>query len=289
MPSTIEDIILNHDRRGIGALRPHLPADYCARAARYALEHTGPVIITTGFYILMSDAPETDGPPGAFAIGNALRELGCSVVYAADAPMAGMMADWLAERNDFSPVIDYPVSPDPDANAGFAANIIAQHSPALLISIERCAPDADGIYRNMRGRDISPQTARIDRLFQQGIPSIGIGDGGNEIGMGNLAGVVAASEQLPNHPAVTPCDRLIAASTSNWGGYGLVAALSLDAGRNLLPDLATDAACIRFLVDAGAVSGVSGERDYLVDEFTLDENAAVLRALHDYVNSRVAG
>ncbi len=289
MPTTIEDIILNHDRRGIGALRPHLPADFCARAAQYALAHPGPVVIVTGFYILMSDAPETDGPPGAFAIGNALRALGRRAIYAADAPMAGMMASWLAESGDPSPVIDFPITDDADANARFAAGIIAEHAPALLVAIERCAPDAAGVYRNMRARDISPQTARIDRLFELGLPSIGIGDGGNEIGMGNLADVVAASAQLPDHPAVTRCDRLVAASASNWGGYGLVAALSLAAGRNLLPAAAADAASIRYLVDAGAVSGVSGAHDYLVDEFTLEENAAVLQELHDYVNSRLPG
>ena len=289
MPATItiEDIILNHDRRGISALRPHLPADFCGQAAEYALANSGPVVIVTGFYILMSDAPETDGPPGAFAIGSAFRSLGRSVIYVADAPMTEMMSSWLARAGDLSPVIDFPISDDADANTQFAAGIIAEHSPALLVSIERCAPDGDGVYRNMRGRDISPQTARIDRLFGHGIPSIGIGDGGNEIGMGNLVEAVATAAQLPDNPAVTRCDHLIAASTSNWGGYGLAAALSLSAKRNLLPDIDADAACIRYLVDAGAVSGVSGEHDYLVDEFTLDENAAVLQELHDYVNARL--
>ena len=68
----------------------------------------------------------------------------------------------------------------------------------------------------------------------------------------------------------------------------MVAALSLEVGRNLLPDVDTDADCIRFLVDSGAVSGVSGEHDYLVDEFTLEENAAVLTELHELVDSRLA-
>lgn len=287
MPQTIEDIILNHDRRGINALRPHLPDDFCTQAAQYLLEHPGPVIIVTGFYILMSDAPETDGPPGAFAIGNALRELGNPVCYAADEPMAYMMASWVTRQRDPSPIIRYPIIDDPHINEHFVRETITEREPALLISIERCSPDADGIYRNMRGRDISPQTARIDHLFTQGLPSIGIGDGGNEIGMGNLQEVIAAADQLPDHPAVVGCDRLIAASTSNWGGYGLVAALSLLVGRNLLPDIETDADCIRFLVDSGAVTGVTGEHDYLVDEFTLEENAAVLQELHDYVNDRL--
>ena len=288
MTRTIEDIVLDHDRRGIGALRPHVPDDFCSRAARYILQHPGPVVITTGFYILMSDAPETDGPPGAFAIGDAVRGLGHPVIYVADVPVAGMMASWLGRAGDSSRVIDFPISDDAPANEASAAAIVDEFAPALMISIERCSPDAAGIYRNMRSRDISPQTARIDRLFGMGMPSIGIGDGGNEIGMGNLADVVAGADQLPDNPAVVGCDHLVISSTSNWGGYGLVAALSLEVGRNLLPDVDTDADCIRFLVDAGAVSGVSGEHDYLVDEFTLDENAAVLAELHELVNSRLA-
>jgi hypothetical protein len=287
MTRTIEDIVLDHDRRGIGALRPHLPEDFCGQAARYVLDHPGPVIITTGFYILMSDAPETDGPPGSFAIGNAVRSLGHPVVHLADAPVAGIMSSWLGHCGDPSRVVDFPISADPADNDEFVAGVATEFQPALVISIERCSPDADGIYRNMRGRDISPQTARVDRLFGLGLPSVGIGDGGNEIGMGNLADIVAKADQLPDHPAVVGCDRLIISSTSNWGGYGLVAALSLEVGRNLLPDVDTDADCIRFLVDAGAVSGVSGEHDYLVDEFTLEENAAVLVELHDLVNSRL--
>ncbi len=73
---SIEDIILDHDKRGVAALRPYLPVDFCTRAAEYVLENSGHVVITTGFYILMSGSAETDGPPGALAIGNALQTLG---------------------------------------------------------------------------------------------------------------------------------------------------------------------------------------------------------------------
>ena len=285
---TIEDIILNHDRRGINALRPHLPEDFCTQAAQYLLEHPGPVIIATGFYIIMSDAPETDGPPGAFAIGDAIRALGHPVAYAADNPVAGMIASWLSQQGDPSPVIDFPITGDAAQNYQTARDAVAQHEPSLVISIERCAPDAHGAYRNMRGIDISDKTARIDRLFELGIPSIGIGDGGNEIGMGNLLEVVESADLLPDYPAITTCNHLIASSTSNWGGYGLVAALSVAVGRNLLPNVDTDTACIRYLVDSGAVTGVTGAHDYLVDEFTLEENAAVLQELHDLVNEQLS-
>ena len=66
---TIEDLILSNDQRGISELRDLVPADYCTRAAKLVLDNTGTVLITTGFYILSAGAPETDGPPGAIAIG----------------------------------------------------------------------------------------------------------------------------------------------------------------------------------------------------------------------------
>ena len=38
----------------------------------------------TGFYILAAEAAETDGPPGAIVIGNALQSIGYEVVYVTD-------------------------------------------------------------------------------------------------------------------------------------------------------------------------------------------------------------
>ena len=56
-----------------------------------------------------------------------------------------------------------------------------------VIAIERCGPSPDGTPRNMRGRDLSEYTAPLDRLFSAGPwQTIGIGDGGNELGMGSV-------------------------------------------------------------------------------------------------------
>ncbi|MEE8420203.1 MAG: glutamate cyclase domain-containing protein, partial [Dehalococcoidales bacterium] len=82
---SIEDIILNHDCRGISALRPFLPSSFCEDAARFILEKSGTghktALITTGFFILSAKAPETDGPPGTIALARALRQLGFKVIY----------------------------------------------------------------------------------------------------------------------------------------------------------------------------------------------------------------
>ena len=274
-PRSIEDTILENDMRGVSELRSHLPPDFCTQAAQYILDNLGDVVIVTGFYILSAGQHETDGPPGAIAIGNALAALGRTVTYVSDLHTTPMLRDWLGEGVR---VVDFPIG-DIDSSREAAAKILSQLKPGLLISIERCGRTKDEKYLNMRAADITRYTARLDYLFERGIPSVGIGDGGNEIGMGNLAEVIPGVDRLPDDPAIAKVDRLVLASVSNWGGYGLVAALSQLVGRGLLPTTDEDERLIRRMVDAGAVDGTSGENKYYVDNFTLEQNAGVLRRL----------
>jgi hypothetical protein len=279
MSPTIEDIILSHDQRGVSALRPHLSADFCTQAAQYIIDHPGGVLIATGFYILSAGRHETDGPPGAIAIGNALQALGRRVSYVSDVHTTAMLRDWLGSKAE---VIDFPIA-DVETSRRIANDILGRANPDLVISIERCGRTRDDAYLNMRSADITPHTARLDYMFESGIPSIGIGDGGNEIGMGNLAEIIPAVDRLPKDPAVTKVDRLIIASVSNWGGYGLVAALSRLTGRNLLPSVEEETQLIRRMVETGAVDGTSGENKYYVDNFTLEQNGELLAQLHRLV------
>lgn len=278
---TIEDIILSEDKRGVSELRPFLPADFCEQAARYVLDHPGRVAIVTGFYILTAGQHETDGPPGAIALGGALQELGSQVTYVTDRHTAPMMRKWLGDR---AGVVDFPIAGE-DESRQAAGQLLDKLQPNLLVTIERCGRNASDRYLNMLSRDITEYTARLDYLFEHDIPSVGIGDGGNEIGMGNLVEHIPPVDRLPNEPATSTVDRLVIASVSNWGGYGLVAAISRMVGRNLLPSIEEDARLITEMVDDGAVDGGSGLNRYYVDNFTLDENAELLRLLHERVEA----
>ena len=59
------------------------------------------------------------------------------------------------------------------------------------------------------------------------ITSIGIGDGGNEVGMGKILALVESSQiaNAADIACVIPTDHLHVASVSNWGGYALAAAV----------------------------------------------------------------
>lgn len=274
---TIEDLILADDGRGISALRPHLPSEYCIDTARFVLDRPGPVLIATGFYILSGRAVETDGPPGAVALGNAFESLGHTVAYVTDANGTGVVR---SAAGPDAHILAYPVG-DFDASEQGARDVLAAYQPSLMLSIERCAPSADGVYRNMRGADITPYTARVDRLFNLHDATVGIGDGGNEIGMGLFAEEIAAAATLPDQPAVTRTTKLIIASVSNWGAWGLLAAMSRLTDRDLLPTVDQEAERVRRCVEAGAVDGFSGERVARVDGRELADYCKPLTALRE--------
>ena len=277
---TVEDIILDQDKRGISDLRNLVPRDFCKRSSDLILENPGKILITTGFYILTAGAAETDGPPGAIAIGNALEKLGYEVVYITDEYALDIMTECKSEK---SRVIDFPIM-DKTESEEYALELLSVENPSILLSIERCSAAQDDKYRNMRNLDITGSTARIDLLFSKHKTTIGIGDGGNEIGMGNVLDGVDKSEKLVSYPAISTVNELIISSVSNWGGYGLLSSLSMSTGENVLPTVDEDMQIIRRMVDMGAVDGFSGEQTYKVDGFSLEENAHVLQRLHDILD-----
>lgn len=279
---TIEDIILKHDRRGMRYLRPYLQARYTRDAARIILENPGTVIIVTGFYILGAEADETDGPPGAVAIGNSLQTLGYKVIYVTDQHGAPLMQA-LVDKGQR--VISYPIANE-DTSRKFADKILKETNPSVIISIERCGLTAENDYRNMRGLDISGFNARADYLFANHGVTIGIGDGGNEIGMGNLADIIPTIQNLPKVPCITTTTALIIASVSNWGGYGLVTAISELQNINLLPSMEQGSEYLIKAAEAGAVDGMSAKQEPKVDGFSLSEDSQIIQELHAYLSEK---
>ena len=272
---TIEDIILTCGRRGISSLRPFLPADYCGKAADFVLRHPGTACIVTGFFADTVGFPETDGPPGALAVGRALGRLGYRIYYVTDRFSAPLLQ---TITGDDRCVITFPMDDDKGSER-CARDLLNRLAPTVLIAVERCGRTAEGSYLNIHGRDISPFNARIDYLFHQHDRTIGIGDGGNEIGMGNIAREMRSAPGLPKMPCATRTARLVIASVSNWGAYGLVAAVSRVVRCDLLPEEKEEEALIARMVEAGAVDGISGERAHTVDGFTLEENSRIISQL----------
>lgn len=279
----ITEAQLEEDARGMRALvqQGHLPWDAPIRVAK-AILGLPPTrcFICTGFYILKAGATETDGPPGAVALGEALESLGWEVMYVTDLYSAPVVK---ATAGSEAKVLEFPI--DSDAlSEDFAQRLLRDHEPGLLISVERCGLGRDGTYRNMRGIDFSDYNAKLDYLFRLSrVPSIGIADGGNEIGCGALVAsgaIPGADPKLTAPPCVTTCDSLLVGASSNWAAYGLCAALSFLSQRNLLPSPGKGSELVDRSVSAGAVDGITHAAERSVDGRSLGETCPCLERLH---------
>src|SRR5690606_37507077 len=124
---------------------------------------------------------------------------------------------------------------------------------------------------------------------ERGIPTIGIGDGGNEMGMGNANGILRSLLIFGDpkyNGGIVPAketDFVIPATVSNWGGYGLAAAL---AAMLHSPEIMHDEAAERRMLTAssfqGLIDGVTGTTGTSSDGLSEDVHVAIvglLRAL----------
>ena len=268
--STIEDIVLRHSGRGMTVLQKYLDDGYCRHAASRILElPRGTVLLTTGFCV--QGAPETDGPPGTMALAHALEKLGFTPVIVTDDICRGLFEPEHLE-------VEY-VSLDADVR--FYRKLLKRYEPVCLISIERCGRNINDDYANMRGISIADQTACIDTLFElaahESILTIGIGDGGNEIGMGYLKDVIL--NQLSLVPCAVTVDELIIATTSNWGAYALVAYLEQLSHTPVLLSFEDMSRYMDQIISLGCIDGVTKRPEPGVDGFSMEVEREILDAL----------
>ena len=118
---------------------------------------------------------------------------------------------------------------------------LAARKPAAVVSVEACGANALGVCHNAVGLDVTALQARSDVLWEKlradGVPNIAIGDLGNEIGMGTIADHIKKYVPFTDRGecqcgcgggilSATRTDNIITATCSDWGCYGLMAALA---------------------------------------------------------------
>ena len=269
-----------------------------AGAAHELAGHGRAVGIITGFFVPGGDPPaaETDGPPGAVVLANALRAIGVRTRLITDARCAPALAAIAAASgvsDDELLVLDGTEGWDAAPLASFSHLIAIErigpsHTRESLTAKRRSGappverfesgvpPDRRGRCHNMRGEMIDECTAPLHRLFENpppGVKTIGIGDGGNEIGMGALCWEDLICRLSGPQSAWVPCriatDWNIIAGTSNWGAYALAAAVLVlrDAIDVLGPwDGDHELAVLQAMVESGpAVDGITRRREPTVD------------------------
>ncbi len=270
---------------------------------------------------------ETDGPPGALALARALEARGVAVHLISDpfaAPMLELGRDHCGLRAalhivpwrmvDFADdlvaaqqwIDSYLNGPGAQLDALVAiervgpshimqsAVVGAQHEAdtATLFESEVYSEHRDRRH-NMRGEIIDRYTPPLDTLFEKikvmrpECFTLGIGDGGNEIGLGCFSWR-QLREAIRRGPAANiacriATDEVITAGISNWGAYALVAAMALvDRSLDLASILNTEnerQLLIRLVKEAGAVDGVTLQREASVDGVAADEYLALMERI----------
>jgi len=270
----IEDLLVARNLRGMRTMQGSLVPGYYHRAAAILNKCRGHVLIGTGFPVV--DTFETDGPVGAIALYKVLSALGATPVIVCGPPVSqALKTDYLVHEIRVGEHQERTLE---------AFQALYKYNPEAIISIERPGQAADGGYYNMRGESISERTACFDTFVQNArCPTIGIGDGGNEIGMGNIK---EALKGLDIMPSVTEVDELLIADVSNWGAYGIIAFLSYWNKKDFFADI-QPLEILRYLSGLGSVDGVTRENQLTEDGLPADEGQQVIQELRRLIGYAV--
>jgi hypothetical protein len=254
--------------------------------------------LTTGFYIPTATprAFETDGPLGAAFLLRALSPLDYQVGLGSRRAVATAMSSALrAAALEVELIEVEDGTTDPEHIVQLGGTWPGQPSTHYL-ALEHVGRAADGRYYSMRGRDITEFTKPVDRDFLRNaetseVITIGIGDGGNEIGMGKIPHETIV-KNIPNGDLIhcrVPTDHLIVCGVSNWGAYALAAGIYVLRGVKPPPDLFDpdrERAILEVMVREGPlVDGVTGKQTATVDGLSWDEYAKPLVRIREILET----
>lgn len=308
------DSLMNLDPRGYGVCRilyagsrattgepltMHAAQALCSRVKQGDL-----VYILTGFVLLPHKVPEMDGMVSSMLLARAL-------VIAFDAkPVIICPPDCLeAVRKcanvvglhlyeDISTVCELPMSmgvvpfPKDASQAPDAIDALLSHGvPSAVVSIEAPGANDAGVYHNAAGQDVTALEAKSDLLWvqlrQRGVLTVAIGDLGNEIGMASIADHIRAYVPYTGRGecgcgcdrgilADTSTDCIITATCSDWGCYGLMAAIAyLMRDMNILHREEMEAEVMRVAARSGMID-MTGSLLPGIDGFDTRMNTSIV-------------
>ncbi len=260
-------------------------------------------ILTGAGYPPQMPTGESDGPPGAAALARTLYwGIGAVPVYLCEKKHEGPIAasseaadvmihsyENARDRGFGAAILTAPE--EQDAVAAWAKEVYDRCAPKAIVSVERLGPAADGKVYNATGMVKGPETeivelsALLNEAGARNVPSIGIGDHGNEIGFGRIRDAVEALMPAGKINACTVAtDILLPCMMSNWGASGIAAVLSHLIDR---PDLmltpAEDGRIIRACLDAGGLEAHMCTKRFIVDGAEGESSMAIAQLLKNMV------
>ena len=239
---------------------------------------------------------ENDGPLGAVVLAKTLQNIGHKVIFYTDTAAAlpiEQLLDWLS--------IDVEVI---HLKKGDTENQkqIAEYLD-IAIAVERLGGNPNGIIYGATGVSRSEFRCNTDTIFESmtalGKPTIGIADGGNEIGCGKIRHIIVETLADLNYADRTPCgggifsvvstDVLVIATSSNLGCAGLTAALAfLLKDPRLCHTKEMERAIIAKGVEIGLTDGGTGKVIEAVDGVAAELHASLVSIMEAIVERALA-
>lgn len=277
-------------------------------AAKGLVERVKPrdtVIICCGFFDPPSMITEGDGPIGAVLLGRALAAaLGATPVFLTEVTNMARVEELvratgleildveLARTSAFKAAV-IPLPIDPQRAQTLATETMQRVRPSAMICIEKPSPTQAGTYHIGSGIDVTPLVGKVDYFVnaaqQFGAFTVGIGDGGNEAGMGLIPDAIRTHVSTGKIiGTVVKTDVLVVATIANWGAYAIEACL---AAALHLPEAIHSNAMEQRVLDAsvrtGMIDPMSGRAEGWVDGTPPICSLSVLELLRQLVELRV--
>ncbi|HET6422997.1 MAG TPA: glutamate cyclase domain-containing protein [Planctomycetaceae bacterium] len=281
----------------------------CLNHLRAAIDHLArfgkTVWLITGFYIpgAVPPAAETDGPPGTSLLAAALSALGMNVRILTDGGCAECVSfvagqyelpcgtvialpndveqvdQWVRDALRSEPSLSHVIAVERVGPARTVADFGRSAGGYRTEFVAQVPADHHGRCHNMRGVIIDEYTAPLHRVLElsaaarPGLRTIGVGDGGNELGMGAIPWHEVRSRLAGPAAPLIPCriatDWTILAGVSNWGAQAIAAGCLARRGRHDLLEAWTadrEEQRLKDLVQSGlAVDGVTRLYEPTVD------------------------
>ncbi len=254
---------------------------------------------------------ENDGPPGAAALARALyRGLGAVPVYVlerhharpviASSQSIGLMVKEFHEAKDFrlGSAIEYAPARQ-DGVPAWVDDVLERYRPKAILCTERIGPGRNGALHSATAiplTDFDPTPGAVvdtaplvEAATRRGILTIGVGDHGNEIGFGAIHDTVV--ETIPKGDimaATTATDIVFPVMMSNWGCYGIEAALAFLLQRpELMHTPAQEERLLRDCLDAGGLEAGFCTTDFFVDGLDGETSMAAVQFLGNIVRKNL--
>lgn len=241
---------------------------------------------------------ETDGPSGTAFLAHVLHARGHKIVLLSDAAfLPGIVASFEAVglpvngRGKDCGVFAAAFPLGPEEGRLTAEKLLREYPDAAAgIFIEKPGPNDRGVFHTSSGKPKDPASVAhlhllAEGLAAKGLVTLGICDGGNEVGFGRVGRALEATMPLARDCGcgcgggivnATQVNCLVAASTSNWGAYAVAIAVALLSGDDSgLPPPRAVRASVEASVRAGANDGYSGQNVSTVDGTALEASEAI--------------